>query len=74
MNPYYNLPPEQRRIQQLADQFNADERLWEELEPKRNLRRTLLRGWPKKNLHELDLLEFARACPPRDCIGTPFPR
>ena len=33
MNPYYNLPPEQRATQQLVDQFNADERLWRKLEP-----------------------------------------
>jgi len=30
MNPYYNLPPEQRLTQRLVDQFNTDERLWEE--------------------------------------------
>jgi len=28
INPYYNLPPEQRATQRLVDQFNADERLW----------------------------------------------
>ena len=33
MNPYYNLPPEQRRTQRLVDQFNTDEKLWKKLEP-----------------------------------------
>jgi hypothetical protein len=28
MNPYYNLPFEQRMTQRFVDQFNADERLW----------------------------------------------
>ena len=41
MNPYYNLPPEQRRTQRLVDQFNADEKLWKKLEPKRRARRKL---------------------------------
>ena len=39
MNPYSNLPPEQRATQRLVDQFNADERLWKKLEPKRAARR-----------------------------------
>jgi hypothetical protein len=39
MNPYCNLPPEQRRVQQLVALFNADERLWRSLEGKRRLRR-----------------------------------
>ena len=34
MNPYYNLPPQQRAMQRLVDLFNADERLWKKLEPK----------------------------------------
>ena len=38
MNPYYNLPPEQRTTQRLVDQFNADKRLWKKLEPKRRAR------------------------------------
>ena len=56
MNPYYNLPPEQRFTQRLADQFNADERLWKKLEP-------------RKMLKKLDLLEFARERPPLECVG-----
>jgi hypothetical protein len=28
MNPFYNLPAEQRFTQRLVDQFNADERHW----------------------------------------------
>jgi hypothetical protein len=35
MNPGYNLPPGQRTTQRLVDQFNADERLWKKLGPRR---------------------------------------
>jgi hypothetical protein len=69
MNPYPNLPPGQRPIQKLVDQFNADERLWKKLEPKRKLRRSLLPRLSKKKAKELDLLEFSRARLPQDCIG-----
>ena len=35
MNPYYNLPPEQRAAQRLVDQYNSDAQLWKTVEPKR---------------------------------------
>jgi hypothetical protein len=35
VNFNYNIPPKQRRIQQLVAQFNADEELWLILESKR---------------------------------------
>ena len=69
MNPYYNLPPEQRFTQRLVEQFNSDERLWEKLEPRRRARRKLCPGLSKKELKKLDLAEFANAGPPQDCIG-----
>ena len=69
MNPQYNLPPEQRFTQRIVDQFNADERLWEELEPRRELRRKLRPRLSKKKLKKLELDEFARARPPRECVG-----
>ena len=69
MNPYYNLPSEQRANRRLIDQFNADERLWKSLEPRRRLRRKFLRGVSRQKLKEMDLLEFAKARPLRDCIG-----
>lgn len=69
MNPYYNLPPEQRPIQRLIDQFNTDERLWKKLEPKRRARRKRHLGLSRKKLKKLDLLEFAKARPPQECIG-----
>jgi hypothetical protein len=69
MNPYYSLPPEQRFIQRLVDQFNANERLWKKLEPRRRARRKLRPLLSKKQLKKLDLLEFARARPSQDCIG-----
>lgn len=70
MNPYYNLPPEQRPLQRLVDQYNADARLWRRLAPRRRARRKLLRRvLSRKKLKKLDLREFARARPPQDCIG-----
>ena len=71
MNPYYNIPPEQRATQHLVDQFNADERLWKKLVPKRRLRRKLRPRLSRKELKELALLDFAKARPPLDCIGRP---
>jgi hypothetical protein len=69
VNPYYNLPTEQRAVQRLADQFNADERLWRTLEPGRRARRKLRPRRSRKKSKKLDLREFARARPPQDCIG-----
>jgi len=67
MTPYYNLPPEQRRVQQLVAQFNADERLWRSLEAKR--RRKAHPRMSAKLRRQLDLLEFANSRPPQDCVG-----
>ena len=69
MNAYYNLPPEQRANQRLIDQFNSDERLWRNLEPRRRLRRKFRFRLTPKRLKELDLIEFANARPRVDCIG-----
>ena len=69
MNPYYNLPPEQRHSQQLVDNYNADAQLWRKLAPKRRTRRKLQPRLSKKKLKTLDLLEFSKARPLQDCIG-----
>ena len=69
MNPYYNLPPEQRMTQRFVDQFNADERMWKKLEPLRRARRKLRPRLSRKKLKNLDLLEFAKARPSQDCVG-----
>ena len=70
MNPHNNLPPEQRFAQRLADQFNADERLWKELAPRRRARRKLLRPLlSRKMLKTLDLFEFAHERPTQECVG-----
>jgi hypothetical protein len=69
MNLYYNLPSKQRRVQRLVTLFNTDEQLWESLKGKRRLRRTLLPWLSKKQQKQLDLLDFAKACPPQDCVG-----
>ena len=69
VDPYYNLPPEQRAVQRLVEQFNADERLWKKLEPRRRARRKLRPRLSHTKLKELDLREFAKAKPPQDCIG-----
>jgi hypothetical protein len=69
MNIYYNLPSKQRRVQQLVTLFNTDEQLWESLKGKRRLRRTLFPWLSKKQQKQLDLLDFANARPPEDCVG-----
>ena len=69
MNLYYNLPSKQRRVQRLVTLFNTDEQLWESLKGKRRLRRTLFPWLSKKQQEQLDLLDFAKACPPQDCVG-----
>ena len=69
MNPYSNLPPEQWATQRLVDQFNADERLWKKLEPKRAARRKIRPRLPPGKLKKLALQEFAQASPPPNCIG-----
>jgi hypothetical protein len=69
MTPVYHLPPERRRAQEFVAQFNADERLWRRLESKRRLRRRLYPRMSAKLRKQLDLLEFAAARPPQDCVG-----
>ena len=69
MNPYSNLPPEQRPAQRLVDQFNADEALWRKLEPRRRARRKLRPRRSRTKRKEQDLAEFSRARPTQDCIG-----
>jgi hypothetical protein len=68
VNFNYNIPPKQKRIQQLVAQFNADEELWFSLETKRR-RRKLHPRMSVQLKRQLDLLEFARARAPQDCIG-----
>jgi len=69
MNPYYNLPLEQRVPQQLVEQLNADERLWKTLASRRRGRRKLHPFVSRKQRKKHDLLEFAAARPLRECIG-----
>ena len=70
MNPYYNLPHEQRPTQRLVDQYDADARLWKKLSPLRRARRKLLRLFlSPKVLKDSDLLEFSRQRLPEDCVA-----
>ena len=69
MTPYCHLPPEQRRVQRLVAQFNADEQLWRSLEAKRWRRRKVHPRMPAKLRRQLDLLEFANSRPLEDCVG-----
>jgi hypothetical protein len=69
MNLFHNLPSEQRATQRLVDQFNADERLWKSLDPSRRARRKIRPRLSRRQIKTLDLLEFAKARPPQDCIG-----
>jgi hypothetical protein len=73
MNPFYNPPPTQRQTQRFVDEFNADERLWRKLEPRRRARRKILTDLlSKKHLKTLDRLEFARNRRQDECIGFPI--
>jgi hypothetical protein len=74
MNSCYNIPAEQRRVQQLVTQFNAEEEVWLRLKDNRRLRRRLCPDLSEKNHRQLDLLEYAAAQPPQDCIGFHFSR
>jgi hypothetical protein len=69
MKPYVSVSREQRRAQEIVNRFNADEYLWSSLESKRRRRRKLHRRMPAELRKQLDLLEFAAARPPQDCIG-----
>jgi hypothetical protein len=69
VNSNYNISPKQRRILQLVAQFNADEELWLRLESKCRRRRKLHPRITAKLKKQLDLLEFASARPPQDCVG-----
>jgi hypothetical protein len=64
-----HLSVHQQLTQHLADQFNADERLWANLGPLRRLRRLLHPAMSQRKRKKLDLADFARAQPPKDCIG-----
>lgn len=64
-----NLPVGQRLTQQMADEFNADESLWENLAPLRKLRKLLHPKMSRRKRQQRDLVEFARHQPPKDCIG-----
>ncbi len=64
-----NLPPEQRFTQRLADDFNADERLWERLLSLRRLRRLLCPGISRRKRKAQDLADFARVQPLKNCVA-----
>ena len=69
MISYYHLPPEQRRVQRLVAQFNADEQLWRSLEAKRRRRHKVYPHLSAKLRRQFDLLDFADSRPPHDCVG-----
>ena len=66
---YCNLFQQQWYTQNLVDAFNANEALWDELEARRILRRTLY-SLTEEEYKVLDLLEFEAMRRPDDCIGT----
>jgi hypothetical protein len=69
MTPCYHLPQEQRRVQQLVAQFNADEQLWRSLEAMRRRRRKVHPRMSAKLRRQIDLVEFANSRPLEDCVG-----
>ncbi len=73
MNPYYNLPPEQRRMQRLVDRFN-DERRWEErMELRRRFRRAVRRNLTGAQHRELDRRDEAKLGRLQEFVGEPLP-
>ena len=72
MKFYNNVPSQQRLTQRLVDEFNADEQMWQSLEWERVQHRWLQPHLSAKRHRLLDLLEFDKARPPQDCIGTFF--
>ena len=64
-----NLPVRQQFTQRIADEFNADESLWESLAPLQKLRKLLYPKMGRRKRQQLDLAEFIRHQPPKDCIG-----
>jgi hypothetical protein len=74
MTHYKNVPPEQREVQRLIDQWNADEALWRRLARRRRARRHVLSELSEAELRELDLREHAAQRPPDSCIGRPLSR
>lgn len=70
MSSYLNLPPEQRGVQQLVDQFNRDENLFRTITVKRCLRRLSHRGLSPKRQKLLDLVDLLSAPPHVDAIGV----
>jgi hypothetical protein len=69
MNSDFNLPPEQRGVQRLVNQFNADEDLWHKLRVERCLRRLSHRKLSAKRHELLDLIDLLGARPLQDLIG-----
>lgn len=64
-----NLPASQQFTQRMVDEFNAEERLWKSLALQRKLRKLLHPKMSRRKRKQLDLAEFARHQPPKDCIG-----
>lgn len=56
-------------MQRLAALFNSDEQIWRSLAGKRRRRRALFPWLSRKRLTQLQLLEFAKARPPQDCVA-----
>ena len=56
-------------VRRLTDQFNADEHVWANLKPLRELRRRLYPRMSVRKRKVLELLDFSRAQPPKDCVG-----
>jgi len=65
MNSHLNLPPEQRRVQRLVDQFNADEEILRKLAIKRRLRGLRHAGLSPQQHKLHDLIDLRSARPLR---------
>lgn len=66
---HQNFSPEQRHVQRLVDQFNADEEAWERLETTRRLLRMRYPHLSRRRRDLLYLVEVILARPIEDCVG-----
>lgn len=74
MNPYYNLPPEQRRLQRLVDRFNSERRWEEQMELRRRIRRALRSRLTEEQHRELDRRDETNLGRFQEFIGEPLPQ
>lgn len=74
MNPHYNLPPGQRRLQRLVDRFNSERRWEERMELRRRIRRALRSRFTEEQHRELDRRDETNLGRFQEFVGEPLPQ